>query len=312
MNTKTDRISIIYNPVAGGGGSYKKIKRLFALLEDSGVKVKLYSTKKGNQPISELYLMEVIKSGKVIIAGGDGSLNKLVNQVYDYLGNELFDCEFAVFPIGSGNDWARAYGFSPKPKRWFSTFMEGKTAEASLAEIEIKNEGQAYKMFALNSVGIGVTGEIMKRLHKGRSKNPSKAAYLATTLISFYHYDYPEFTINIDEHARKLKMLTANLGLNKTTGGGMCLFPQNKKGMGLGLTVVHKPKLTLVPSLLWQLYFGNISKVKKTVDCYQPESVLVSCNNEQCIEIDGEMHSFISYSARLYSRKLKVFGVGKK
>ena len=308
MNSKTDRISIVYNPVAGGGGSYKNIKRLLAFFEDAGVKVKLYSTKKGNHPLSEQNLMEALKSDKVIIAGGDGSLNKFINQVYDLLGDKLFDCQLAVFPIGSGNDWARAYGFSPKPKRWFSTFLEGQTAKASIAELKIKNAEQTHKMFALNSVGIGVTGDIMKRLHKGRSKKPSKAAYLATTLISFYDYDYPAFTISIDKHPRKIKMLTANLGLNTTTGGGMCLFPQNKQGSDLGFTIVDKPRLSAVPALLWQLYFGNISKAKKTVKCYQPISLYICSDSEQCMEIDGEMHFFTSYAAQIHSRKLKIFG----
>ena len=311
MNSKTDRISIVYNPVAGGGGSYKNIKKLTSLFEDSGIEVQLYSTKKGNQPLSERDLVKASKSDKVIIAGGDGSLNKLVNQIYNHLGNKLFNCQFAVFPIGSGNDWARAYGFLPKPEMWFSTFLEGRTAEASIAELEIKNADQNHKMFALNSAGVGVTGEIMKRLHKGRSKNPSKAAYLATTLISFYHYNYPEFTISIDGHTRDLKILTANLGLNRTTGGGMYLFPQNKSESALGLTIVDKPKLSAVPSLLWKLYFSNISKAKKTVECFQPESVFIRCNKEKCLEIDGEMHFFTSYEARIYSQKLSVFGIGK-
>ncbi|TVQ44542.1 MAG: hypothetical protein EA362_10015 [Saprospirales bacterium] len=312
MNLKTEWISIVYNPVAGGGGSLHKIKELVRLLEKNGIQVKLFSTQKGDQPLLEQDLRNISKSGKIIVAGGDGSLNKLVNQVYRHFGNKLFEWEFAVFPIGSGNDWASAYGFSPKLETWVTTFIRGRKVLAPLVELKVKNSEKNYKILAINSVGAGVTGEIMKRLHKGRSKSPSKAAYLASTLISFYHYKYPKFTISIDEHTRKLKMLTANLGLNRTTGGGMGLFPQNKIDSGLGLTIVDKPKLTAIPSLLWQLYFGNISKAKKTVECLKPNRIEIHSEVGQYMEIDGEMHFFISYSAQLHANRLRIFGIRKR
>lgn len=310
MNLINRKLSLVYNPVAGGGGSLKKVKKLVNILKDKNIDVDVFSTLSGSLLVSSDDQKQILKSKYLIIAGGDGSLNQVVNLLRNNMGDDLFNVFISVFPSGSGNDWATAWDFSSHVQKWCSNFLRGNQATAQLADITIENELGTNKQLAANSIGVGVTGDIMQRLYEGRVKRSSKAAYLSLTLKAFFNYKYPEFFIAFDGNYSSERILTANIGLNPTTGGGMRLFPQNRRSDGLGLTIVKKPRALAVPSLLWELYFGDVSKAKNFVKCMKAEEIQIVAKSEKMMEVDGERHLFNSISTKLSSYQIKVFGFG--
>ena len=97
-----DRYVILYNPRAGNGRCEKQARKLDDILP--GAKLRYCS-------ILEIEDYHTFFAGlpgedKVIIAGGDGTLNRFVNQT------EGIDIrqELLYFPAGSGNDFVRDVG----------------------------------------------------------------------------------------------------------------------------------------------------------------------------------------------------------
>ena len=98
----------LINPAAGKKGNSEGIIR--PQIEDycgkNGLDYEIYVTK--CQGDAQNYCAERAKSGETLrfyACGGDGTLYEVVNGVF---GNP--NCEVAVIPMGSGNDFIRLFG----------------------------------------------------------------------------------------------------------------------------------------------------------------------------------------------------------
>lgn len=98
----------LINPAAGKKGNSESIIR--PQIEDycgkNGLDYEIYVTK--CQGDAQNYCAERAKSGEALrfyACGGDGTLYEVVNGVF---GNP--NCEVAVIPMGSGNDFIRLFG----------------------------------------------------------------------------------------------------------------------------------------------------------------------------------------------------------
>ena len=98
----------LINPAAGKKGNAESIIR--PQIEDycgkAGLDYEIYVTK--CQGDAQNYCREHAKSGEALrfyACGGDGTLYEVVNGAYGYP-----NCEVAVIPLGSGNDFVRLFG----------------------------------------------------------------------------------------------------------------------------------------------------------------------------------------------------------
>ena len=90
---------ILFNPHAGDGSAEKSAIELANKL---GAVDSIYDMTK----IESYAALLTDKDADVIILGGDGTLNRFVNDTYDLgLENKIF-----LYPIGTGNDFLRDLG----------------------------------------------------------------------------------------------------------------------------------------------------------------------------------------------------------
>jgi diacylglycerol kinase (ATP) len=103
---------LIVNPAAGRGAGQRLAPALLRRLADLGLLTTLRSAS-GPGHITAL-VTEALAAGerRILIAGGDGSLNEAVNG---YVGRAGADQVLGLIPIGTGNDFAKAAGL---PRRW--------------------------------------------------------------------------------------------------------------------------------------------------------------------------------------------------
>nr|MBS0038173.1 hypothetical protein [Saprospiraceae bacterium] len=301
-------IVIYFNPFAGGGGNHFRVNNLLSTLTGLGYEVSLVETMDSDDPSNQLPAFPRQKTPDcIVVAGGDGTLHQVVNGLFHLPSDRGKNIPITVFPIGSGNDWARAWKMSGRVSRWVSDFQSAKLQYALL--IELKGFlGTGNKVYAINSTGIGLTGKIVQGLANRRTTGFIKAGYLMMTIKAFIKYSYPEFRVDVGNEKIPGDILSLNLGVNTTTGGGMKLFPQNQKPGKMGCTVINKVRFWRVPSLLYQLYFGDISKVSSVVNCFKPDALKIEAGNGvEPAEVDGENYSFKSLTAKLSEDKLPVF-----
>lgn len=105
MNDVRKRARLIYNPTSGQEIMKKKIAEVLDVLEDIGYETSAYRTTP--KPLSAQKEAErAAKAGfdLVIAAGGDGTINEVVNGIAPLEERP----KLAIIPVGTTNDYARA------------------------------------------------------------------------------------------------------------------------------------------------------------------------------------------------------------
>lgn len=90
----------LFNPMAGNEKSAEKIKKLPEIFPDADV-VRYDVTK---TPYAEIFPL-LDKDDKIILCGGDGTLNRFVNSVDVLPKNDVY-----LFATGTGNDFLTDVG----------------------------------------------------------------------------------------------------------------------------------------------------------------------------------------------------------
>ncbi|TVR78237.1 MAG: hypothetical protein EA409_10945 [Saprospirales bacterium] len=302
MEKPPDNVIIFFNKLAGGGGKEEKIASISQSLQSKGHHVEVIElTTRGS-----LRLKSVIECGKkwLILAGGDGTLHQCLNQLYSHSDEKQILPLFSVFPIGSGNDWASERAYPTQPKRWIDSVYFGVKKEMHCGLATLFQNGEKKKVLIWNSAGMGITGNVVEELAKLRDCDRIKANYLRLALKHFFSYAYPVFYLRVDGKEATHRPLTINIGTGRQTGGGMKFFPQSNSSGELKCTIINKPSLLAIPRLIYSLYYGDISKLAKTVNCFNFKEFTAKSNCSRFfIEIDGEGYQTESVKIGMFQKK---------
>ena len=117
----------VVNPVAGNGAGAKLAGTLAATFAEVGVRVDI-ARSPGPGECARLAAAAVDDGYMVILSvGGDGTANEIAN------GMAGSSATLALYPIGTGNDFARNLGY-PRKRRQVAAFLAKEIGRASCRE----------------------------------------------------------------------------------------------------------------------------------------------------------------------------------
>ncbi len=114
----------LYNPKSGDQSVKNKIDYIIKKFQQSGVFLvpfRMFDTSNTDENLHELLKSE--KFSFIVLSGGDGSLNYLVN----FLMKNGINLPLGVFPCGTCNDFARGIGMTDNMDEWVNVILAGKT-----------------------------------------------------------------------------------------------------------------------------------------------------------------------------------------
>ncbi|MBQ5691789.1 MAG: acylglycerol kinase family protein, partial [Alistipes sp.] len=123
----TNRWFVVVNPISGGGKGLGDFPKISHLLRENGIKHDPAFTEH-RYHATEL-AVEAVNRGyrKIIVVGGDGTLNEVVNGLFIQKQCEPKDVLLAVIAVGTGNDWVRTFGIPRNYTTAIRAIKEGKT-----------------------------------------------------------------------------------------------------------------------------------------------------------------------------------------
>ena len=225
-------LHFIVNGKGGSGKAAKTWEKVRRILEREGVD---YLTHETTRPGEATQIVRGLTGGdaaeesvKLVVVGGDGTVNEVLNGVDDFSRFSL-----GLVPTGSGNDFARGLGIPKSTGRAMGLILssaEGKLIDIGRAVTEINPRGTYFGI----SAGIGMDAIVCKkagnssRLKKFLNKlRLGQLTYIILTVKTLFSMTTETVSLRFDggdeEHQENLIFLA---GMNvKTEGGGVCMAP---------------------------------------------------------------------------------------
>jgi len=172
---------------------------------------------------------------KLIVVGGDGSINEVVNGVSDFS-----KINIGVIPAGTGNDFARNLGIKGSVEDVLNDILS--STEMSKLDLGIVYwESQKRRRVYAISSGVGFDALVTKRNSMSRIKTLcnkfgfGKLSYLISTLRALFTLKTYEAEVEIDEEdSKQYKKVIFSCAMNlRAEGGGIAMAPHASAKDGL-------------------------------------------------------------------------------
>ena len=262
---------VLFNPLAGS----KKESEINSLLPSPCEK---YDITKIHD--FESFFSKVSKDDKIIICGGDGTLNRFVNSA----DTSLIENEIYYLATGSGNDFLHDLGFDncDKPIK-INEYIR------KLPCLYVKDK--EYKF--LNGIGFGIDGYVCKEVNRLKTEKGSnkKSGYILSALKGLLFAFKPvNATVTVDgkEYSyKKVWMVPAMKG--RFFGGGMIIAPDQKRADDtVSVIAVHDLSPLKIAILFPSIFKGTHIKYTKYITIHNANTVIVRFDKPCDMQIDGE------------------------
>ena len=248
-------------------GKARKIwEELRQELDKRGVLYTLHETKYAGHAIeiSRKLVRNSEEIVKIIVLGGDGTFNEVINGAREYE-----KIQIGYIPTGSGNDLARGLGLSSDPMENLNRILDSTEFTCMDLGCISWDEGESKKFFAVSS-GVGVDADVCRRALSSTLKKVlnkiglGKLTYGILTLQSLFAMPTMNAHVVADgvDHGILDKILFIAIMNHKCEGGGVPMAPIADAFDGkLSMTVIHGlskfAALGAFPSLLVGKHMSN-------------------------------------------------------
>ena len=273
---------VLYNPLAGNGNAGEDAKLLQMVLDED---MEYYDMTRITNYAAFLSGME--KDDYLVIVGGDGTLNRFVNDTNGIdISQEIF-----YFPSGSGNDFARDIGTNGNPVVITQHLK-------NLPSVEVN--GKRYRF--INGVGFGIDGyccQVGDELKKTPGKKVDYTAIAIKGLLFHFAARNTKVTVDGKEYAYE-KVWIAPTMHGHYYGGGMIPTPEQDRSSGaLSLMLFHSAGRFRTLCVFPSIFKGTHVKHKNMVAVHTGHEITVEFDRPTPLQIDGEtILDVTQYTAR--------------
>ena len=270
-----DKYLIIVNDKANNSQAFKSAKALDTLLSNSERKY----IDAENINYNEI-LNETDAEIRIVIAGGDGTLNRFINTVdTDHLTRDIY-----YYPAGSGNDFARDVGKGREdPPFVINEYLK------DLPTVTVNGKTSKF----LNGIGYGIDGYCCEIGDKIRVASDKPVNYTAIAIKGLLGGFTPtNATVTVDGKKYKFaKTWLAPTMNGRYFGGGIMptpnqdrLNPDRYVSIAIMQGIGRFNALRIFPSM----FKGEHIKYKKVIHIRKAFDVKVQFDRPTALQIDGE------------------------
>ncbi len=209
------KVLFLYNPQSGKGKGEVSVRRVRELFRDAGYKVTVHAIDFRKNPFEGVDDLDL-----VVIAGGDGTVNYVVNRMME-LGLNL---RLGIIPSGTANDFSRALGMSIDPMRAARQILDGHEERIDC--------GRVNGSYFVNIFSFGIFTTTSQRTPDDLKHRIGKLAYIIEGVKEFRAMHGIPLQIQADGESFDFHSLMA-LIFNGETAGGFHLAPRSSLKDGL-------------------------------------------------------------------------------
>ena len=265
---------IVINPASGRSTYEERLGCLKERLLQSDLKFAEFYTELEGVGILSSFLNTNPKVNEIIVLGGDGTLNYVVNELLE---NQL---PISIVSNGTGNDSVKSLHGVRDFEKQVETAIHGRIQRFDLGLCN----GRAF----VNGLGIGFDGQVVEQMSKRNKKRGSHLDYLMTVLKTVAGFREKNLSFSLDgkKFTRKILLMTVSNGT--TFGGGFVINPYARSTDGL-LDICVLNEISPL-ARFWHLpkLKTGVHDALKASEFYKARKVHIERSGELVAHLDGE------------------------
>ncbi len=272
------KVLLCYNPVSGKGRFKNDLDYVLERLQDEGYAVQFF--RMGSEASLKRYFVQLReeKLEFVIAAGGDGTLNLVINAMIE----NGMDIPLGIIPVGTSNDFASFLGIEGNLEKYMDIILAGKAERVDI--------GNVNGRYFINSFSLGGLTTVAHSTSFEDKNNFGRLAYFLnglqqSSMLDSFHLRFQSGEEQIELNA--LLVLVLNSG---TVGGFPNIAPKaqvddNKLDV---IIVSDGPFIVDKINNLLRLLTGDYGDDDKNILYFQTDRTYFESNSKLATDIDGE------------------------
>ena len=218
------RLLVIFNPVPGARAR-RRLDATIEALKALGVEVTLRVTTAPGDAELFARAATVAEFDAVAAAGGDGTVNEVVNGLGDPA------LPVIVFPFGTANVLAHEIDLPRDPERLAALALRGPIREIPLGEAEFEGASPRRRRFVLMA-GTGFDADVVDELDLDLKKRAGRLAFVWSILQRLWRYRPSKYEVAVERGGTWTRGTAASAVATRARhyGGKFVLAPAAKLG----------------------------------------------------------------------------------
>ena len=292
------RICVIFNPVARGN----KARHFRAWLDGVAAECTLKPTA-GPGDARRLAAAAVAENfGLVIAAGGDGTVNEVLNGIGD-APEGFARARLGVLPLGTVNVFAQELKIPARIPAAWEMLRRGRELKIDLPRVEFSANGKTERRYFVQLAGAGLDARAIELVSWRLKKKTGPLAYV---VAGFQALAERQPKISVRGDGQKISGELVLIGNGKLYGGKFEIFPAAEYTNGL-LDACVFPRVNLWTLLRCAPGFLLRSRLpEKFVQRLRAEKFELTSETPAAFELDGEWVGHLPATFSIEPKKLRV------
>lgn len=298
------QVKVIVNPAAGAGGTARKWPHIFELFKNLGLRFEHVLTEAPGHAVE--LACDAVKKGceQVISVGGDGTINEVVNGLYN--GGGISEVKLGIVSTGTGSDFIRTIGMPRHYAEMCRCLTNTRSLTIDIGIVEYTNGGSKEERIFVNFAGLGFDAEIVRRTTQQYKSLGSTGSYLMGLMSTLVSYRNRKISMTVDGKIMEKEVCTVIMNNGRYGGGGMLTAPHADPADGRldVLTIGNLGKIDLLWSLP-RIYRGTHLTHPK-VAMVRAGEIEISSAQSTHIQADGELLGKLPAKFRVLPAALNI------
>jgi diacylglycerol kinase (ATP) len=290
----TRKAVIIGNPNSGSAGDEGYLERFAETLREGGLEVEVLNTER---PDHATELASMAGDRLVIAAGGDGTVNEVVNGLSK-------GATLGILPLGTANVLARELGLPLKPEDACERILSGTDSPMDVG-VATDEEGTERRFTCM--AGIGFDANVVREVTPRFKRYLRSLAFPLVALKVYFESDLPDLHI-VDGDTTYITQF-AVVANGQYYGGDFEMAENASLGSGkLEVVLVEKVGHLLRPDILARILAKR--PLDRAMKSFTSQGILAKSPGTRSmhvpVQIDGEVWGRLPMSFRIEPAALHV------
>lgn len=294
-NNEQRKVLLIYNPNSGSGMFPRYLDLIISKFQDRGFLIRPVRGASGDILDYVFSHIHVEQYRQIIIAGGDGTINIVVNAMIKH----GIDLPIAIFPSGTANDFAYYMGIPHEINAMIDMALGDEVVYVDVA----KMNDRCY----INVAAMGTLVDVSQKTDPNLKNTLGIMAYYLKGISEIPNLHAIPISIRSKEHTEDLEMYFMVVMNGGSAGGFRHVAPESDITDGLLDVIVFKKMF--IPEfapLFFEILAGRHPQ-NKNVLYFKTDDLYLESPEDVSTDVDGEKGEKFPVHFTVLRNKLRIF-----